>query len=193
MAFFRGGIDEGTVAIVNGAVGCFEGAGILPDIDALGGKQRVPVGEAGDAVLGQQPADDTMRHGRKIKRPDGREAAGELLGFAMQAFPFIRHLHECGIGPDFVTSLTAHGNVVFASGPLHILPHGAEMRHPDVHGAVERTPRGFFGRRLFSDEQGHMHAVRFFDFVEKLAPAAHVRISVGVVGFIKIAHDDVAA
>ena len=38
-----------------------------------------------------------------------------------------------------------------------------------------------------------MHAVCFFDFIEELTPAAHVRVSVGVVGFIEISHDDVAA
>ena len=60
----------------------------------------------------------------------------KLLRFAMQSFPLIWHLHERGVGPNFIASLMAHSDVVFASGPLHVIPYRTEMRHPNIHGIV---------------------------------------------------------
>ncbi len=190
---FRRGIEVGAVAIVNRAVGGLEGAGIRPHIDARAGVQRVPVGEAGDAVLRKQPAGDPVRHRRKVQRPHRREALLELLRPTVLLLPFVRHLHERRVGPDFITCAATRGDVVPSARPFHVFPDGAEMRHPDVHRVIQAAPGGFFRRGLLGYEQRNTHAVLLFDFVEELAPAAHGLISLDIVGFVEIAHDHVAA
>ena len=194
MAFLGGGIDEEAIAIVGVAFGIVsEGAGILPRIDTIGDVERVPVGEAGDAVLWKEPRGEAMIDGRIISAPNGRVTVFEDLRMIVRPVPAFGVLHEGGIAPHFFAGLTPCEDLVRATGPFHVIPDAAEVGGPDVHAAMQLAPRGFFRCRLFGDEQRHFHAVLLFDLVEELAPSAHGGVGIGVVRFVEITHDDIAA
>ena len=78
VALLRGGVDEKAVAIVNILAGfAVKGASVLPRIGSRTLVERVPVAEAGDAVLGKQPRSDAVIDRRIIDAPYGGVAALE--------------------------------------------------------------------------------------------------------------------